>query len=40
MARARRFALNIMRKNDISNVEQALWNGALSLDLILAYKAI
>jgi hypothetical protein len=40
MARARSFALNIMRKNDISNVAQALWNGALSLDHILAYKAI
>ena len=40
MARARSFALNIMRKNGISNVAQALWNGALSLDHILAYKAI
>ena len=40
MARARSFALNIMRKNGISNVAQALWNGALSLDHILADKAI
>lgn len=40
MARARSFALNIMRKNGIANVAQALWNGALSLDHILAYKAI
>jgi len=40
MARARSFALNIMRKNGISNVAQALWNGALSLDHILAYNAI
>lgn len=40
MARARSFALNIMCKNDISNVAQALWNGALSLDHIRAYKAI
>ena len=40
MARARSFALNIMRKNAIANVAQALWNGALSLDHILAYKAI
>lgn len=40
MARTRSFALNIMRKNGITNVAQALWNGALSLDHILAYKAI
>jgi predicted transposase YbfD/YdcC len=40
MARARSFALNIMRKNGIANVAQALWNGALSLDHILAYRAI
>ena len=40
MARARSFALNILRHNDITNIAQALWNGALSLDLILAYKAI
>lgn len=40
MARARSFALNIMRKDRITNVAQALWNGALSLDHILAYKAI
>lgn len=40
MARARSFALNIMRKNGITNIAQAFWNGALSLDHILAYKAI
>ncbi len=40
MARARSFALNIVRKNGVTNVAQALWNGALSLDHILAYKAI
>ena len=40
MARARSFALNIMRKTGITNVAQALWNSALSLDHILAYKAI
>lgn len=40
MARARSFALNIMRKNGIANVAQALWNGALSLDHILPSKAI
>ncbi|MBC7953927.1 MAG: transposase [Rhodospirillaceae bacterium] len=27
IARARSFALNIMRKNGITNVAQALWNG-------------
>ncbi len=40
MARARSFALNILRHNGVTNVAKALWNGALSLDLILAYKAI
>jgi predicted transposase YbfD/YdcC len=40
MARARSFALNILRYNGITNVAQALWNGALKLDTILAYKAI
>jgi hypothetical protein len=40
MARARSFALNIMRQNGITNVAQALWNSALSLDYILAYKEI
>ena len=40
MARARSFALNILRKNRVTNVANALWNGALSLDHILAYKNI
>lgn len=40
MARARSFALNILRKNGITNVAQALWNGAISLDHILDYNAI
>lgn len=40
MARARSFALNIMRKNGLANVARALWNGALSPDHIMAYKAI
>ncbi len=40
MARARSFALNIFRHNGVTNVAKALWNGALSLDLILAYNAI
>lgn len=40
IARARSFALNIIRHNGATNVAQALWRGALKLDLILAYKAI
>ena len=40
MARARSFALNILRKNRVTNVASALWDGALSLDHILAYKGI
>jgi predicted transposase YbfD/YdcC len=40
MARTRSFALNIIRHNGVTNVAQALWNGALSLDTILAYNAI
>ena len=40
MARARSFALNIMRKNGVTNVARALWSGALSLDHILEYNAI
>jgi predicted transposase YbfD/YdcC len=40
MARARSFALNILRKNRVTNVASALWDGALSLDHILAYKEI
>jgi predicted transposase YbfD/YdcC len=40
IARARSFALNIIRHNGAANVAQALWSGALKLDHILAYKAI
>jgi hypothetical protein len=40
MARARSFALNILRKNGTTSVAQALWNGALNLNHILAYNAI
>lgn len=40
MARARSFALNILRINRVTNVAKALWDGALSLDHILAYKKI
>ena len=39
-ARARSFALNILRHNSVENVAQALWTGALSLDKILAYNGI
>jgi hypothetical protein len=31
MARAHSFALNIMRKNGVTNVAKALWNGAPSI---------
>ncbi len=40
MARARSFALSIMRKNGVTNVTKALWNGALNLDHILTYNSI
>ncbi len=40
MARARSFALNILHHNGVTNIAQALWAGALNLDLILTYKAI
>ena len=40
IARARSFALNIIRHNGAENVAQVLWSGALKLDHILAYKAI
>ena len=32
-------ALNVIRHNGATNVAQALWNGALKLDRVLAYKA-
>ncbi len=40
MARVKSFALNILRHNSVANVASALWQGALSLDSILAYKAV
>jgi predicted transposase YbfD/YdcC len=40
IARARSFALNILRHNGVTNIAQALWAGALNLNLILTYKAI
>ena len=40
MARARSFAINILRKNAVNNVAQAFWARSLNLDLILAYADI
>ena len=40
MARARSFSLNILRHNRVTNIAQALWNGALDLNIILQYKAL
>jgi predicted transposase YbfD/YdcC len=40
LTRARSFALNILRHNGVENVALALWIGALSLDTVIAYKAI
>lgn len=39
-ARARSFALNILRHNGVENVAHAIWQSALSLDVILAYKGL
>ena len=39
-ARARSFALNILRHNGVENVAHAIWRGALSLDVILTYKGL
>jgi hypothetical protein len=39
MAGARSFALNILRKNGVTNVSQAMWAGAIDLDDVLAYSA-
>ncbi|MBK1665763.1 hypothetical protein CKO38_14445 [Rhodospirillum rubrum] len=39
IARTRSVTLNILRKNDVTNVAQALWAGSLNLDYILAYDA-
>ena len=37
VARLRSFALNILRANGVTNVSQALYANALSLDRLLAY---
>ena len=37
VARLRSFALNILRANGVSNIRQALYANALSLDRLLAY---
>jgi predicted amino acid-binding ACT domain protein len=36
MARIRSVALNILRANGVQNISQALYNNALSLDMLLA----
>jgi hypothetical protein len=36
----RELGAQVIRKNGITNVAKALWDGALSLDHILAYKKI
>jgi hypothetical protein len=38
VARLRSFALNILRANGVTNVSQALYANALSLDRLLAYS--
>ena len=37
-ARIRSFALNILRANGITNVSEAIFTNALSLDQLLAYN--
>jgi len=37
VARLRSFALNILRANGVSNIRQALYANAFSLDRLLAY---
>jgi predicted transposase YbfD/YdcC len=38
LARIRSFALNILRANGITNVSEAIYTNALSLDQLLAYN--
>jgi hypothetical protein len=38
-ARLRSFALNILRANGVTNISEAIYVNALSLDRLLAYKA-
>ena len=40
MARARSCTLNILRKNGVTNVAQALWAGAMNINTVLGYDAI
>ena len=37
-ARLRSFALNILRANGATNISEAIYANALSLDRLLAYK--
>jgi predicted transposase YbfD/YdcC len=39
-ARLRSFALNLLRANGVTNVSEAIYTNALSLDRLLAYKAV
>ncbi len=38
-ARLRSFALNVLRADGVTNVSEAIYTNALSLDRLLAYKA-
>lgn len=40
LARLRSFALNILRKNKITNVSEALFDNALNLDLVFEYQGV
>jgi hypothetical protein len=39
-ARLRSFALNILRKNKVNNVSEALFDNALNLNLIFEYQGV
>lgn len=39
-ARLRSFALNILRFNQIANIQEALYENALAVELLLAYRGI
>lgn len=40
MARTRSFNLNLLRHNHITNVKNALWEGALCLERVLSYAGL
>ena len=39
VTRLRSFALNLLRANGVTNISEAIYANALSLDRLLAYKA-